>query len=604
MINITDMINEVVIHDATQQRWLHFRVPQRVISAYRIDEVIPALKAIEKTVYKHGLYAAGFISYEASPAFDPALTVKGNGSFPLVWFGIYGQPDQLCFPTSTKYHTGQSFTWSPSLSRDAYQNAIDKIKRYIANGDTYQVNFTYHLTSSFSGDTWPYFIELVKSQDAPYGAFLNTEEWSVCSASPELFFHLDGTDLISRPMKGTAPRGLMFQDDIKQAEWLYHSEKNRAENVMIVDMVRNDIGRIAHTGGIEVNDLFAVEKYPTVWQMTSTVRAKTKAGLCDILGSLFPPASITGAPKIRTMQIIEELETTPRRIYTGSIGFISPHRKAQFNVAIRTVLIDKIKEKAEYGVGGGIVWDSTDTIEFNECQTKARILTTRMPDFSLLETILWMPEDGYYLLRHHLARLRESAAYFSFSADIGDIRDRLFSLIPSFSNTAHKIRLLLAKDGCIVCQSEALRHSASTHRQRVCLAPLPIDSSNPFLYHKTTNRGMYDQVLAACPGYDDVILWNEKCEVTESCIANIVVELDGELYTPPVRCGLLAGTFRAHMLEQGKIRERVISMEDLVRSPHIYLVNSVRKEQEAFVDYQEIKEYINKMPNELLHHRQ
>ncbi len=413
---------------------------------------------------------------------------------------------------------------------------------------------------------------------------MNTEEWSACSASPELFFHLDGTDLISRPMKGTAPRGLMFQDDIKQAEWLYHSEKNRAENVMIVDMVRNDIGRIAHTGGIEVNDLFTVEKYPTVWQMTSTVRAKTKAGLCEILGSLFPPASITGAPKIRTMQIIEELETTPRRIYTGSIGFMSPHRKAQFNVAIRTVLIDKIKEKAEYGVGGGIVWDSTDTIEFDECQTKTRILTARMPDFSLLETILWMPEDGYYLLRHHLARLRESAAYCSFSADIGDIRDRLFSLIPTFPNTAHKIRLLLAKDGCIACQSEVLRHSASTHRQRVCLAPLPIDSSNPFLYHKTTNRGMYDQVLAVCPGYDDVILWNEKYEVTESCIAHIVVELDGELYTPPVRCGLLAGTFRAHMLDQGKARERVISMEDLARSPHIYLVNSVRKEQEAFVD--------------------
>ncbi|MEA3428974.1 MAG: chorismate-binding protein, partial [Thermodesulfobacteriota bacterium] len=324
--------------------------------------------------------------------------------------------------------------------------------------------------------------------------------------------------------------------------------------------------------------------YPTLWQMTSTVTAKTKAGLSEILTALFPPASITGAPKTRTMQIIAELETTPRQIYTGSIGFISPDRKMQFNVAIRTVLIDKIKGQAEYGVGGGIVWDSTETIEFEECQTKAKILTERLPDFSLLETILWTPENGYYLLQQHLARLKDSAVYFSFSADIDAIRDKLFSLTSAFPFTAHKVRLLVTKDGGVTCKPEVLQHSTAAYIQRVCLAKSPIDSSNLFLYHKTTNRCVYDQALAACPGYDDVILWNEKGEVTESCIANIVVELDGELYTPPVQCGLLAGTFRDWLIKQNKVREKVIKLKDFARSPHIYLINSVRKDQEVLVD--------------------
>ncbi|MCK4467634.1 MAG: chorismate-binding protein, partial [Desulfobacterales bacterium] len=341
-----------------------------------------------------------------------------------------------------------------------------------------------------------------------------------------------------------------------------HSEKNRAENVMIVDMVRSDMGRIAHTGSIQVDELFALEKYPTLWQMTSTVTAKTKAGLSEIFRALFPPASITGAPKPRTMQIIAELETGPRRIYTGSIGFISPDRKAQFNVAIRTVLVDKIKGQAEYGVGGGIVWDSTETIEFEESQTKAKILTERLSDFSLLETILWVPENGYYLLQQHLARLKDSAIYFSFSADIDAIRDKLLSLAGAFPHTAHKVRLLVAKNGHITCKPEVLRHSIVRHIQRVCLAQSPIDSSNPFLYHKTTNRRVYDQALASCPGYDDVILWNEKGEVTESCIANIVIELDGKLYTPPVQCDLLAGTFRAWLIKQNKVREKVIRLKD------------------------------------------
>jgi len=584
--------NGVVIHDAAKQCWLHFHNPRQIISAHRIEEVIPALNLIEKTVNKHSLYAAGFIAYEAAPAFDPALVVNKTGSLPLIWFGIYNQPEHLLFPTSKKCRPdqllrqslGQSLTWTPSLTRNAYQDAIAKIKKYIEEGDTYQVNFTYRLRSPFIGDPWAYFIELVKAQNALYGAFVNTEEWSICSASPELFFCLDGNKLSSRPMKGTASRGLTLQDDINQAQWLRHSEKNRAENIMIVDMVRNDMGRIAHAGSVQADRLFDIEKYPTLWQMTSTVTAETKAGLSEILKALFPPASITGAPKPRTMQIIAELETGPRQIYTGSIGFMGPDRKAQFNVAIRTVLIDKIKHQAEYGVGGGILWDSIETVEFEESQTKAKVLTERLPDFSLLETMLWTSENGYYLLQEHLARLKDSAVYFSFSADIDAIRDKLFSLALAFPHAAHKVRLLVAKNGAITCKPEALQHSIAAHIKRVCLAKSPVDSSNLFLYHKTTNRCVYDQALAACPGHDDVILWNEKGEVTESCIANIVVKLDGELYTPPVRCGLLAGTFRAWLIKQNKVREKIIRLKDLARASHVYLVNSVRKYQEVLVD--------------------
>jgi len=594
MTNRADMSNSVIIHDATQWQWLHFQNPKRIISAHRIEEVIPALNAIEEQACQHGLYAAGFIAYEAAPAFDSALAVKADGCFPLLWFGLYDKPEGFSFPSGTEIPS-ESLLWTPSLTPNAYQDALGRIKDYIEAGDTYQVNFTLRLRAPFSGDPWPYFIELARAQDASYSAFVNTKEWIICSASPELFFQLEGEALISRPMKGTAPRGLMLHDDREQAEWLHHSEKNRAENVMIVDMVRNDMGRIAHTGSVHVSNPYEVEKYPTVWQMTSTVRATTEAGLCAIMQALFPPASITGAPKPRTMQIITELEQNPRRIYTGTVGFWMPDRKAQFNVAIRTVLIDKAQGEAEYGVGGGIVWDSIDTMEFEECQTKAKILTQRVPGFSLLESILWTPEEGYFLLPYHLARLADSATYFSYSADMDAVRNTLASLAHTLPKTAHKVRLLVARDGGITLQSEALAEvlaealgDAAAQLPHVCLAPAPIDPSNPFLYHKTTNRGVYEQALATWPGHTDVILWNEKGEVTESCIANIVVELDGELYTPPIQCGLLPGTYRAYLLEQGKVKERVIRIEDLARSPHIYLVNSVRKEREVIVDVERV----------------
>ncbi|MFP4641674.1 MAG: aminodeoxychorismate synthase component I [Dehalococcoidia bacterium] len=564
--------NSVVIYDNRSQQWLLFQRPLQLQVAYTPESVAIALSEVEYQVHVNGLYAAGFVSYEAAPAFDPAFTVHSPGTFPLLWFGLYREPEYISFPSSQ--HDLPDIPWEPSVTEDEYQQSIGRIKDYIGAGDTYQVNYTFRLRAPFFGDPWKLFVRMIHAQGYGYGAFVNAGDWTVCSASPELFFTVDGDAVISKPMKGTAARGLTQASDLEQASWLANSEKNRAENLMIVDMVRNDMGRIANIGSVEVPGLFNVEKYPTLWQMTSTVRCRTQASIADIFRSLFPAASIAGAPKVRTMQIISELESAPRRVYTGTVGFLSPERKAQFNVAIRTVVVDRTSNTAEYGVGGGIVWDSETGDEFEECYTKARVLTQTTPDFALLETILWTPQDGYFLLDAHLSRLADSADYFSRPIDIEAIREKLNALSRELPPHPHKIRLLVPGDGEPVVESQML--SSLSRPYRIKLADPPVDSKNHFLYHKTTHRNIYEKALADAPGYDDVLLWNEKGEITESCIANVIVEMEGQLLTPPVQCGLLAGIYRAFLLEQGKVRERSIDVEDLHRCSRIYLANSVR----------------------------
>lgn len=589
-----DSPNEVLIRYPTQDCWLHFRNPIEVLEAQNVNEVISILGGVEEGLVE-GLYAAGFIAYEASPAFDRALKAKSTENFPLAWFGLYEHVERIStipLSCSTDSYQHEELSWAASTNRDEYDRAIARIKDYIARGETYQVNYTYRLHSSFSGDPYNLFVELSRAQKAPYAAFVDTGRFVLCSASPELFFSLEGEHLESRPMKGTASRGLTLQEDNDQAEWLRNSKKNQAENVMIVDMVRNDIGRIAMTGTVKVPELLMVEKYPTVWQMVSTVTGKTKAGLVEILRALFPPASITGAPKTSTMEIIEELETSPRQVYTGGIGFVGPDRRAQFNVAIRTAIIDRREGTVEYGVGGGITWDSVDKAEYEECQTKARILSVRLPQFSLLETLRWTPQQEYALLNLHMERLRDSASYFDFRVEIREVLCYLDELRTCFEDKNHKVRLLVDEGGTISAQFEALSLVGSDKTPRVCLAKEPVDSKDPFLYHKTTNRGVYERAKASCPDYEDVILWNERGEVTESCIANLVVELGGKLYTPPVSCGLLPGTYRAWLLRQGNVEERVITVEQLAECSCIFLVNSVRGQQEVRLDY-----IINKIPH-------
>jgi para-aminobenzoate synthetase/4-amino-4-deoxychorismate lyase len=465
--------------------------------------------------------------------------------------------------------------WQASVEFAQFEAKVRRIKELIRSGDTYQVNYTYRIRALLAAEPWEFFIHLVAAQEPPYGAFVDTGEWVIGSASPELFFQLDGDHIVCRPMKGTAARGLTQVADLAQAEALRASEKERAENVMIVDMVRHDLGRVAETGTVTVPRLFAVEKYPTVWQMTSTIEARATASLCDIFQALFPPASITGAPKVRTMEIIAELEPSPRHIYTGAIGFVAPGRRAQFNVAIRTLLLDRRTGRAEYSVGGGITWGSQPEAEWQECRDKARILTTRIPASSLLETLLWTAEQGYFLLSRHLERLEQSALYFGFKLDLPAVRLELEGLASRIAQTRHKVRLLVTKEGRITLEAEALTTPDSTP-PCVAVAPGAIDSSNPFLYHKTTNRGLYEAARAACPGYNDVLLFNEKDEATESTVANLAVEIEGKLCTPPVQCGLLPGTLRAELLERGELVERSITVEEMLRSPRVFLLNSVR----------------------------
>ncbi|MGE4489089.1 MAG: chorismate-binding protein, partial [Kiritimatiellales bacterium] len=320
---------------------------------------------------------------------------------------------------------------------------------------------------------------------------------------------------------------------------------------------------------------FDVEKYPTVWQMTSTVRGETRAKISNVWKNLFPCASITGAPKAKTMEIIQTLETSPRGVYTGAVGFVAPDGAAQFNVAIRTAVLDRSSGVMEYGIGGGIVWDSNPEDEYREALSKAAILTKKMPEFQCLETMLW--EDGeIVLLERHLKRLAESAEYFGFQCNVYKIRSELTSL--SFDRPM-RIRLLLSKDGLFEIQSSEMKRLEAS--STLALAKEPVDSRDVFLYHKTTNRSVYERAKADFPDADDVLLFNERGEVTESTIANVVVELDGRKVTPPASCGLLAGTFRDELLEDGIISEQVIQLDDLKRASAIWLVNSVRKWRRA-----------------------
>ncbi|RME98399.1 MAG: aminodeoxychorismate synthase, component I, partial [Chloroflexi bacterium] len=442
---------------------------------------------------------------------------------------------------------------------------------------TYQVNYTLRLQTKFSGDARALFWRLARAQSSGYAALIDTGRHIICSASPELFFARNGLHIEMRPMKGTAPRGCTTAEDAANIRWLEASVKNRAENVMIVDMIRNDLSVTADPGTVCVPRLFTVEKYPTVLQMTSTVTAQTGVPTPDLFSALFPCASITGAPKVRTMQIISELETSPRGVYTGCVGFMLPGRQAQFNVAIRTVCIDRATRTAEYGVGSGIVWDSDTAEEYEECQTKAQVLAADRPEFDLLETLLWEPGSGYFLAAAHVARMVDSAGYFDFAVTEAQLWHKLEQAAHNLGEQPCRVRLLASRSGRILVQSTPLAQSALPRRFSVALAPSPVDSKNPFLYHKTTHRQVYRRAQAAHPAADDVLLWNERGQITESCIANVVVRFGNRLVTPPVGCGLLAGTYRGYLLAQQKITEQVVTLDDLKRADQVYLINSVRR---------------------------
>ncbi|SDJ33744.1 aminodeoxychorismate synthase component I [Salimicrobium halophilum] len=539
-----------------------FTTPVEVIEVYDVEEVEQAFHHIEKWLGK-GCYIAGYVAYEAAPAFDPALQVRETEG-PLLWFGVFEAPVNEEEEPRGTYEISE---WQLDADFESYQQGISDIKNAIENGDTYQVNYTARWKAAFKGDSYTFFEKLARRQQGRYSAYLETGTRTILSASPELFFKKEKGTITTRPMKGTAARGKTFAEDIRKKERLAASEKEQAENVMIVDLLRNDIGRIA--GKVRVPRLFSIETYPTVHQMTSTVEGEIRENstVWELFEALFPCGSITGAPKVKTMEYISELEETPRDVYCGAIGYITPKKDMIFNVPIRTVMIEE--GEAIYGSGGGITWDSQTSSEYEEMKTKAKLLDAEFPEFDLLETMR-LANREFPLLERHLNRLKSSAAYFSYPFDEQLIRERLKNVKDDWS--IGRVRLLLSEEGEV--QVETYEHKDEDKKYRAVLAETPINAENPFYYHKTTHREIYN--IHPKKGADTVLLWNEREELTEFTFANLVVKKNGKYVTPPIESGLLAGTKREELLEQGEIQAEVLFVEELSDFEEVWMVNGLR----------------------------
>ncbi|CAI3957285.1 Branched-chain amino acid aminotransferase/4-amino-4-deoxychorismate lyase (IlvE) (PDB:1A3G) [Commensalibacter communis] len=546
-----------------------FSHPTQVIQTRLLSEILPCLQQIEQAV-QQGYYAAGFLSYEAAPAFQPYLKTYPAGSLPLLWFGIFDHPvDASVFQDIAQPKEAITYPqWHPNSSWEEYQAAIQSIKDHIAQGDTYQVNYTLQMQALFQQNPYHFYLHLLQAQQSQYSAYIDSGDFQILSASPELFFEVHQGIILTKPMKGTVPRGMNNHEDCLNQQIL-HNEKNHAENLMITDLLRNDLGQIAQQGTVKVTSLFNAEKYPTVWQLTSTIAAQLKqqTTLTDIFTALFPCGSITGAPKVNTMNIIHELEKSPRGVYCGALGVITPDDKAIFSVPIRTMVIQN--QQATYGVGGGITWDSTSRDEYKEVLHKMQVLYDSKVPEHLLESLLL--EDGaYFLYEAHLQRLEESAIYFDFKLNETVTEKTLRVLKEEHPTGQWKVRLLLDKQGHLECEAQAI--TSLTAPLLASWSMEAMQSTNVFLYHKTTKRDFYPKVTLD----HEVLLFNERDEVTEFVNGNIVWYDQGDWFTPPLQSGLLNGTMRQYLLQQGKIKERIIYKKDIQAHCKIAFINSVR----------------------------
>lgn len=548
--------------------WLYFSRPQRIFTANHAGRVRDVLRQVELSVAS-GNHCVGYVAYEAAKAFDSALQVKYSRK-PCAWFQEFRKRETVAeIPVPSGFSRLSNIR--PGITRRDYRKKITAIKRLLKAGATYQVNFTFPVHFDFCGDPFDFFCQMHLNQESDYSTFIDTGDSFICSASPELFFSSKEGILECKPMKGTAGRGMDSATDIEIENDLRRSSKNFSENVMIVDMIRNDLGRVSEAGSVKVVSLFDIERYPTVFQATSTVRSLSDSSVSEVFCALFPCASVTGAPKVETMKIIKALEVAPRGIYTGALGFSSPDC-TRFNVPIRTVEIDR-SGKAVYGAGSGIVWESDADKEYTECMEKSAVLTQRMPVFELLETMRWNPGSGFALLEKHMIRLLSSAHYFGFSANEKVIRSRLAGVADKLCEPMI-VRLLLSRGGQSRLDLGSLKDAARPWR--VAVACRRAEPDNRFLYHKTTYREFYRSILDERRDLDDMIILNSKGELTESCRANLVLVIAGTHYTPPVSSGLLPGTLREAMMELGEIKERVLNLHDLELAEDIYLINSVR----------------------------
>lgn len=575
-----------------------FMDPVRVLEARTAADVAALFVEIEEAVEQEH-FAAGFFAYECGQCFEPTAALRpGRESDLLAWIGVY----QDCYrfdhltgkfldavPAAVSVATPvnprmAAPTSSFGLDQREYSARISRIHEWIGAGDVYQLNFTFPVYLETDEKPAELYARLVSAQPVDYGAFLHCQNGRhLLCLSPELFFRLEDIggkrQITAQPMKGTARRGRTISEDREIAAGLADDPKNRAENVMIVDLIRNDLGRICAFGSVRVDALFDLKRYSTLWQMTSTVTGELRPeiGYSQIFRALFPCGSITGAPKVRAMQLLAQIEDEPRGVYTGAIGFFS-REQTVFNVAIRTLTLEN--GTAVMGVGGGIVIDSEAEAEFRECRLKAEFLMRRTEPFSLIETMLW--DGGFPLMELHLDRLSDSAEYFEIGCDRDSIKAALIGEATRFTDKgAHKVRLLLDADGTVHIESKILMQTpdGDDGSPRICMAAHRTDPADRFLFHKTTKRGHYDNAFAAAlkAGFADVLFLNTRGEVTEGAISNVFIEKAGCWYTPPIDCGVLPGVYRRYLLQtRPETQEKILTQDDVEGADAVYICNALR----------------------------
>ena len=573
------MFDQAIVRDAKRGHWLRFTDCVDSVSCRDASAVSDLLAEIERRCQQESLHAVGYVSYEAAPAFDASLPTQAT-QLPLIGFALFNTPEVLDTAPLPGVEAASEYSeWRLGESQEAFQHKVESVRSLIAEGAVYQINLTSRLSQS-GVLTESDFFRIAEGM--PYATFLSGPELAIASASPELFFERVDGRLVSRPMKGTVRRGTNQATDSMAKAWLECSEKNRAENVMITDMVRNDISRVASKNRVVVDELCAVEAFPSVWQMISTVSSDTNSSLVDIFRALFPAASITGAPKRAAMEAIKSLEDQPRELYTGAIGHIEPSGNAVFNVAIRTAWIDKLANRSVFGAGCGIVWDSDPYDEYAELMAKTKILKRPSAAFHLFETMLLEASGSFQFMTEHLDRLEASAEFLGFTFDRSEAHIALADLAAE-TQGPKRVRLQLDRDGRVGHQVKSLRDTllARSDCVRLAIAETPVDSGDMFVCHKTSHRTVYDQAVAEVPRGTEPLLVNELGHVTESAIANLVYEIGGQLYTPPVSDGLLPGVLRGVLIKEGKLIERSLCVTELADVTGWWLVNALRGWREA-----------------------
>jgi para-aminobenzoate synthetase / 4-amino-4-deoxychorismate lyase len=567
----------VVCRLPDSKQWGIFTDPVKVLCCTKIKDVKLVLEKLEEAL-SQGHYAAGFLSYEAGAAFDKAFPLCPLNDFPLMWFGIYDKAPAV-FAPETEEIFAVSEDLKPELSETEYHQAVSEVLDDIKGGNLYQTNFTFRLRGGKTNDPWRLFKALFVRHPMPYAAFINTGDSQIVSLSPEMFLERKGTELFNSPMKGTIKRSKDPVKDNQNANFLKTDPKNTAENLMIVDMVRNDLGRICCTDSIYVDPLFHVDSYATLHQMISTVHGKidSKTTFSEIVQAVFPAASITGAPKIAAMRKIQELEKSPRKIYTGSIACIYPNQDFCMNVAIRTLICSE--NSTELGIGGGIVYDSGKAAELDEALLKSKFIHAAEPDFEILETMLF--ENGINDLDEHLNRMAKSAEYFDFKFN-EELTRKFIAEELSQVKPPTRIRLLLNFKGKLDLQSFPIKTIGwGTDLAKIKLSKQHTSSKDIFLQHKTTRREFYNEHFrkAMDEGYDEVIFTNERNEISEGAISNIFIQaLDGSWYTPPINNGLLPGIWRDETIKKLNAKEKILHIVDLEKAKQILIGNSVRGE--------------------------